>query len=475
MVAEECARKGDEEEDLYKSSGCVITADDEPNVAASVVCCLCFVAYGASAAGLGPALPTLATHFHKTTSQLGMAFTIRGLGYLAGTVGSAGVLSIDNNIFSKEMMTCIALVVTGVTCGVVASTDSFGLALACFFVQGIGFGGVDTMANCVLPELWGRRVQPWMQAMHSCFGFGAVIGPTLVGALSYRAAFNFIALASFSPLVLLLSYKFVKSNPCQPAAEHVELEHGNETDNKDAGVIAPLFLQLMVCYFFFTYVGAETGFAGWVPSYALDEGITTSPSQAAYLSSIFWAALTAGRVLAVPAAVFISATAMIRIQLAMIVVCCLAGLVALRISYPVACIVCGFMGFSLSSIFPVMMTLFGDYGFAMDGTTTSMFMLGATFGESIVPILMGWAMELVGPWAMPLMVFLSALVLVADYLLVHHFSTKGKATSLPVSTDNADWGNRSQHALLTQFSPVHKDEEELDAIEMTSVQFVEEA
>jgi hypothetical protein len=31
-----------------------------------------------------------------------------------------------------------------------------------FFVQGLGFGGIDTMANCVLPELWGRRLQAWM-------------------------------------------------------------------------------------------------------------------------------------------------------------------------------------------------------------------------------------------------------------------------------------------------------------------------
>jgi hypothetical protein len=45
----------------------------------------------------------------------------------------------------------------------VGQTTSFGLILALFFFQGIGFGGIDMMANCALPEFWELRAQPWMQ------------------------------------------------------------------------------------------------------------------------------------------------------------------------------------------------------------------------------------------------------------------------------------------------------------------------
>jgi fucose permease len=120
-----------------------------------------------------------------------------------------------------------------------------------------------------------------------------------------------------------------------------------------------------VTFFFFVYVGAETGYAGWVPTYSIITHVTANRSKAAYLSAIFWGALTLGRILAVPAAIYFSATTMIRIQLFMIVVAVLASAMFFRISYPVACWICGFIGFALSSIFPVMMTLFSDYGFEM--------------------------------------------------------------------------------------------------------------
>ncbi len=372
--------KLDEEKSLNKANGCIVTSDDEGAIAASIACSVSFLIYGSSAAALGAALPGLADHFHKSKAGFELAFSIRGLGYLFGTLSSAAILSFPSVKLSKEMMTCLALLITGIATGVVVGAENYYLALSCFFFQGIGFGGIDTMVNCVLPEVWGRRVQPWMQAVHCCFGIGAIVGPTIVGALGYHRAFEIITIGTFIPLIGLLAYKLVKAPPCM-RAEHNSLrshdENNNDTptgsseqtDKGDTSRIAPWHLRLLVSCFFFTYVGAETGFAGWVPTYALDENVTSSTSKAAYLSSTFWAALTLGRLLAIPAAIVISATTMIRAQLFMIVCSCYIALLSLDVSYNWAVVVCGLMGFSLSSIFPVMMTLFGDYGFAMYGSS----------------------------------------------------------------------------------------------------------
>lgn len=353
-------------------TGCLITSDDERAVVASVVCSAAYIAYGASAAALGAALPSLAAHFGKTKSEFGVAFTIRGLGYLVGTLSSAGILSFKEVTLSKEMITCLALLLTGITSAIISQANNYVLTICCFFIQGLGYGGVDTMANCVMPEVWGRRVQPWMQAMHSCFGLGAIAGPTIVGALGYSAGYEIIAVASFLPWLMLLGCQVVKDNPCKPReqemlplGENDEESNGEKSSSEEGHKIAPLVLRLLVSFFFFTYVGVETGFAGWVPTYALVEHVTESTSKAAYLSSTFWATLTTGRVLAVPAAIYLSASSMIRIQLFLIVSTCFIALFTLDISYTVACVVCGFMGFALSSIFPVMMTLFGDYGYLM--------------------------------------------------------------------------------------------------------------
>eukprot|EP00981_Chlorochromonas_danica_P007875 scaffold1885_cov161-Ochromonas_danica.AAC.18 len=385
------AHSQESSEKSTEPTGCVITSDDERAVVASVVCSAAYIAYGASAAALGAALPSLAAHFGKTKSEFGVAFTIRGLGYLVGTLSSAGILSFKEVTLSKEMITCLALLLTGITSAIISQANNYVLTICCFFIQGLGYGGVDTMANCVMPE---SREQEML-----------------------------------------------------PVSENDEESNGEKSSSEEEGhKIAPLVLRVLVSFFFFTYVGVETGFAGWVPTYALVEHVTESTSKAAYLSSTFWATLTTGRVLAVPAAIYLSASSMIRIQLFLIVSTCFIALFT-------------------------------------DANTTSMFMVGSTLGESIVPVLMGWAMAFCGPWAMPLSTFGGALILLAIYLYVHFQSSSQMAEAMAREKEGSgavgggEWGSRSQHALLReQVNPVHDnngdddDDNETKDIEMVPIQ-----
>ncbi len=280
-------------------------------------------------------------------------------------------------------MTCVALAVTGVATAIISGLNNFVLVLILFFVQGIGFGGIDVMANCVMPELWGLRVQPWMQALHSMFGVGAIIGPALVGSIGYKDTFIIVALCSFVPLAglvavfiydlkrKLLHEKVMRESERDEAgapekrAVAPDLEEAKGTEPAADVKMVPLTLKMLITAFYFVYVGMESGYAGWIPTFALDEGVTQSYSQAAYLSSYFWAALTAGRVLAIVIAVWVSATSMLRSQLAIASVCAVLIVLIANTTYANTAGVSGFYGFALSSIFPLAMTIVSDYGYTM--------------------------------------------------------------------------------------------------------------
>jgi hypothetical protein len=372
------------------------------------------------------------------------------MGYLVGTILSAYLLQLKSLTNSKLLLTAASLLITGIATFIVTLSTNFPLAIFMFFLQGIGFGGIDTMGNCGLPEMWGKRVQPWMQAMHSCFGLGGIVGPAMVGSMGYVFAFRMVGIMSFGPIVVLSFPSIVqKIIGGSLRSEGWNSIHDGDTDqvielsvikhevaeetgtgdqakdvtaaDDDKQVIAPLYIRLLVTSFFFIYVGAETGYAGWVASYAILVDVTQNKSKAAYLSAIFWALLTVGRILAIPCAVYFSAITMIRTQLALVVSGAVLVILFFDVSYTSACWVSGYIGFALSSMFPVMMTIFTEYGFAMDPQTTSTFMVGATLGESIIPVVIGVAISVLGSTSFPMSIFVASLTLLGIYLLVNMF------------------------------------------------------
>lgn len=436
------SKKDHSKQNESQSPGCVVTREDTPYVIASLSCCLIFIVYGACAASLGPALPAMSIQYNKSISEMGSTFTSRGVGYLLGTLLSAYILSFKNIPYSKEFMAAISEVICGIALFVVTKTSNFVFCIFLFFIQGISYGLIDTLTNCALPEMWGRRVGPWMQAMHSCFGIGAIIGPAIIGGFGYDLDFTLILFASFVPFLSI-----VVSNLFGLGNNKINSEETGE-EGEGEGRQAPFSFKIIVSVFFFIYVGVETGYAGWIPSYALIENVTDSDSKAAYLSAMFWAALTIGRVVAIPSAIFLSSTTMIRIQLSLAVITGILSLSLLTISYSMASFVSGFAGFALSAMFPVMMTIFGDYGYKVDSNSTTMFIIGATMGESIIPVCIGFLMSAIDPYMMPVSIFVSVVILVALYLSFHFLSIKEQQDYKAIRIDDSE--HSSLHPVLSK-------------------------
>lgn len=430
---------------------------DKSAVIASVALFCTFIVYGASAASLGAAMPSMNKQFHTTNSAMGLSFTMRGIGYLIGTLTSAWYTESKTITYklSKELLVCLATIGTGLTLAVTQGIQSYAGCMILYFVQGIGFGFIDTLANCLMPELWTLRVGPWMQCLHSCFGIGAIIGPVLVASLNFNKAFIVICIISIVPVAFLLIARVInmKKNEENSGSNSVELagiyggdsndieksdrDHAVQMDSslmKETKISDELVrkppassIKMLMFFFFFLYVGCECAYGGWIPTYLLEKGTATSYSAAAYAAAIYWALLTTGRILAIPIALKATATTMLRTQL----VLCIVGVVLISTiaarTYMDALVASGVFGFALSSIFPLGMVIITDYGFLMDTATTTIFVVGSTFGEALVPVVVGIAMnegKASTPNALPVALVISIAAMISIYIAVHSLVRK---------------------------------------------------
>ena len=430
--------------------------EDRVSVVASVALFITFIVYGASAASLGAAIPSMNKQFHTSNSAMGLCFTLRGIGYLVGTLTSAWYTESTNISYklSKEFLVCLATIGTGLTLAVIQGIQSYAACMVLYFIQGIGFGFIDTLANCLMPELWKLRVGPWMQCLHSCFGIGAIIGPVLVGSLKFNQAFIIICIISVVPTAFLLMAQLINNKvETKNESNNVELTgiYGNsnnienspgvdnittmqsslveEVKMSDEIIKKPpdLNTKILMFFFFFLYVGCECAYGGWIPTYLLQKGTTTSYSAAAYAAAVYWSLLAAGRILAIPLALRATATTMLRTQLMLCIVGVILILTIAATTYTDALVASGIFGFALSSIFPLGMVIMNDYGYLMDTATTTTFVVGSTFGEALVPVVVGIAMnegKASSPNALPYSLVISVAVMIVIYCTVHFLQRK---------------------------------------------------
>jgi FHS family Na+ dependent glucose MFS transporter 1 len=163
------------------------------------------------------------------------------------------------------------------------------------------------------------------------------------------------------------------------------------------------------------YVGAEVGVAGWLYTYAvtLDLASTTS---AAYLTSVFWGALTAGRLLAIPIAARFRPRTILLVDLLGSI-----GSVALMVFVQdrawALWVGALSVGLFMASIFPTVI-VWAERRMRMSGTVTSMFLVGASLGAMFVPWLIGQMFEARGPGITMVAVLVTLILALGVFLVV---------------------------------------------------------
>ncbi len=239
--------------------------------------------YGAYLGAIGLLLPQLGRAFHLDPAHQGRIMSASFIGCIAGVL-ICGYLA--DRLGSKRVLTAAGIAFGA---GVFLVSISRGeLAVLCAApLMGAGGAGMQTAANVLIGDLFVARRGSMLNACQVAFACGAVIGPAIVAhsldsGTSWRQVY--VGIALFAALLTLVAVfqKSVVKRSAGPAL--------------DRRALLKLFLQpayALLCIAQLFYAGAEVGFFGWMPTFFRDQ--IGSPLWAGRVVSVFWLAMTFGR------------------------------------------------------------------------------------------------------------------------------------------------------------------------------------
>ena len=353
-----------------------------------------FVGLGLAMAALGPTLPGLAAHTGTTLGQISVLFMAQQGGYLAGTFAGGRLYDrVPGHPVLVGVLLTMALMLA--LAPVMSHLATLCVVLA---VLGLAVGVLDVGGNTLLVWTHGRGVAPFMNGLHFCFGVGALLSPIIIESVAARTGdivWPYWALA----ILIVPSAVWLLRLPSPPA---------ETSDDHDARGDGDVLTIALIAVFFFTFVGAELGFGGWINTYAMALG--NSQTTGRHLTAVFWGALTLGRLLVIPVAARVSPRAILAGNL----VGCLAGLGVLAVwpgSSTAIWVGTFAFGFAMAPMFPTGLNL-AERLMTITGKVTGWFLIGGSAGSMCVPWLIGQFFESVGP-AVMVIVLLGDMVLCA--------------------------------------------------------------
>lgn len=332
-----------------------------------------YVAFGLLVAAQGPALPDLADQTDSRLSQMGLLLAVRALGYL---IGIQGLGRLYDRVPGHPVMGGVLLMVI-VGLFLTPLIPLLPLLMVVFFCLGVGESGLDVGGNTMLVWLHGEKSAPLLNGLHFCFGAGAFICPTLLEwAGDLRTGYWLLALLAVPPAVLL----FTSSSP---PIRRTQVE---------AGEVVNLRLVVLITLFFFLHVGAELSFGNWIYTY-LTRLDVMNKQNASYLTSAYWGAITAGRLLSLPLAVRLKPHVVL---LGDVLGCLLSVAIIAAWDGAVGAVV-GTLGFglSLATLFPSTLAFAGER-MTLTGKISGWFFSGNALAGIILPAIIGRLFEDVG-------------------------------------------------------------------------------
>lgn len=341
-----------------------------------------FVALGLTTGSLGPTLPALASQTNSSVSAISYLFTFRSLGYVCGSLRGGKLF--DRYPANTVMGIMILMAVAALS--LVPLVSQLWLLLALMFALGVAESSFDVGANTLLVRVHGKRVAPFMNAMHACFGVGALIAPLIVAQLTlsgHAATQTYFVLAVL--LLPIAGFTFRQRSPHAPEGHRVDTAESKTR-----------FTMFSLVLFLFLYVGAEVGFAGWIFTYAVATSLG-SVAAAAYLTSLFWGSLTLGRILMVPLAARVKPESILAVSLAAAVLSLLLMMVGSNSLLVISLTTVG-LGISVASIFPATLSFAGLH-MTVSGRVTGWFIVGSSMGATLIPLAIGQLLARFGPYS----------------------------------------------------------------------------
>jgi len=345
-----------------------------------------FVLMGAITAIYGTAVPELRDRFHLGAASAGLLLSANFCGSVTGIL-AAGFTG-DRIRASGRLAGALGVSATG--CLGFGLAPVWPLALCSAFVIGFGLAVIDLDFNRLFAAGFGARSAAFTNLLHAGYGAGAILGPIGVG-LAGGAGFRLPVLVIAGLLFVVLPAALAapaSSRP--PAAVRAKILPG----------LSWALLGFMAVYLL--YAGAEASTGGWEPTHLVDAG--HSRERAAQLTSLFWAALTAGRLLNIPISLRVRPS---RLATGSLVLA--AGCLALAEVRPIAPLAYALAGLAFGPFFPTGLVWLLSVVPGSRLATTGVF-LAANIGGIALPALIGLSVSIFGPRAIPVALSLPMVV-----------------------------------------------------------------
>ncbi len=341
-----------------------------------------FLLIGMVVSAYGPLLPILAHRFDVSLPVAGGVVSAHVAGALAGVIGS--VRAMERRPNGHVVVAALGFVAAG--CALVALAPAWPVMLVAVFVLGIGFGALDIGLNQIVAHSAGARRTAVLNMLNGAFGIGAVLGPILVSLFGEH---HFALLyAGGSLLAVGLMREAFRIPGRLPVA-------ARSSERRGTALVAIFVVA------FALYVGTEAGVGGWSTSHLRSLGL--GAAAAAALTSGFWLAMAAGRLLIglLPSKVPESTVVITASALAVLA---LAGAISGGAA-PVAYVVTGLV---IAPIFPTGIVWLARLR-PGDSRATSWLFPGAMVGGAVIPAVIGLAIARVGLGGAPVVLAAVAL------------------------------------------------------------------
>jgi fucose permease len=380
-----------------------------------------FVLVGLSMSMVGPAMPHLRDRAGVGLGAAGLLVAAGGVGYVAASLVVGHRLE---HLDGHRVLRTATVLSVAATATLLGLHDLWALAAA-FVAIGACGGAVDVTANTLL--VWHEhptKVASSLNALHLCFGLGAIAAPLVVAAsLTTTDGLGLVVAATAA--VAAATWWRLAGRPT-PRRRTLAEHHA-------AGAPHRRRVLVLAGAFFAVYVGTEGTFGAWCTTYGqgLPMGWSAGP---AVLTAAFWVGFSLGRITAIVVtrrgpidAVLVASTAAAAV---------VAGILAVGDgSLALAWGATALLGFSLGPQYATMLAA-ADRRVGLDGKATARLVGAAGTGGLLLPAATGWALDRLGADALPALVAVAAplalvlvLVLVADR---HPLPTPGPAALVVV-------------------------------------------
>lgn len=332
----------------------------------------------------GPAIPELRDAYGVGGG--GSALVLSA--HFAGAITGIGWWGLERRLAARTWLVVAVVLLVGGAAGI-AFAPAWPVVLVAAFGVGVGFGVVVVEINVLFADGFGERAAAMLNLLGACFGAGAVLGPLAVAATGgYRFPFCAGALLAVASLALTRDLPRTATPPPGPGQDRPPL-----------GIVAGF---VVLCAL---YVGVESGIGGFEVTSLRAAGL--GAAAAASWTAGYWAALTAGRLLAIPLALRVGPPVLAAGSLALAAVA--LGLAHLPALAPVAYTLAGL---ALGPVFPTALAWLAQAAPGARGPTAMVF-AAANLGGVVLPVVIGRLVDASSPGVIPTTVLATALACLA--------------------------------------------------------------